>query len=152
MGATRAQVLLILQSLPLVCDVQRKILRMIFPTYAETHKLVKGLACHPEDWLDLIKMLTVFAHSEIPRGVLQLSPEDLLFVKHCCRHLHFDCLSSGESGFRAKFEEPETKSILQHPGNWHVKCPRTLWLAKSANWSMRTEMPAYSSAYCLRKF
>ena len=148
MGATRAQVLMILQ--PLVCDIQRKIMRTIFPTYAETHKLVKGLACHPGEWLDLIEMLTVFAHSDIPRVILRhpsILSEELHFVEHCCRSLRFECLSSTENSIG----EPETKSV-QNSGEvkWHVKWTRTLELGKSANWSMRTEqpaLPAYSSAY-----
>ena len=133
MGATRAQVLLILQ--PLVRDVQRKIMRMIFPTYVETHELVKKLACEPDEWQDLITKLTAFAHSDVERLFVRLRAEDVRFAEHCCKHLQFDCLSNS----KLSLEVSKPLSVLQAPED--VKWPKTVELAKSANWSMKTEVP-----------
>ena len=118
---------------------------MIFPTYAETHDRVRKLACRPDEWQDLIKKLTVFAHSDVSRLFIMLHREEVHFAEHCCRLLRLDCLTSGKSSLG----DPRKLSVLQTPN--HANWPRTVELAKPGNWNMKTAVPPKFRAYRLRR-
>ena len=134
--ATRAQVLLLLR--PLIPDVQRKIMSLIFPTFDTIHELIKRFAYEPLEWEEMINDLTIFAHSDDRKMRVRLRGEDVRFVEHCCKHLQFDCFDANKF-HDEKATHVKPLSVFQAPEK--LKWPRSVELTKPVNWVMRSEVP-----------